>query len=189
MQKPACHRGPRWIAKVGSCTVRPVSGPSFASSPMVSAASSQTAIKSKRLSHPNDLVYKSSGTLYFTDNGDPPAGETAELPTSAYLLKKGQVQLITTGQLEHPNGIAVSPDEKFLYINDSAKRQVWRFDIQPDDSAINGRVWLDMSSDKTPGIPDGMRVDKKGNVYDAGPGGIWIVSPEAKHIGTLLIPA
>ena len=91
--------------------------------------------------------------------------------------------------LEHPNGIAVSPDEKFLYINDSAKQQVWRFDIQPDDSAINGRVWLDMSSDKTPGIPDGMRVDKKGNVYDAGPGGIWIVSPEGKHIGTLLIPA
>ena len=145
--------------------------------------------QSKRLSHPNDLVYKSSGTLYFTDNGDPPAGETAELPTSAYLLKKGQVQLITTGKLEHPNGIAVSPDEKFLYINDSAKQQVWRFDIQPDDSAINGRVWLDMSSDKTPGIPDGMRVDKKGNVYDAGPGGIWILSPEGKHIGTLLIPA
>jgi gluconolactonase len=142
----------------------------------------------KRLSHPNDLVYKSDGTLYFTDNGDPPAGEIGELPTSAYLLKNGQIHLITTGQLEHPNGIAVSPDEKFLYINDSAKRQVWRFEIQPDDTAINGRLWLNMSSDKAAGVPDGMRVDKKGNVYDAGPGGIWIVSPEGKHIGTLLIP-
>jgi gluconolactonase len=142
----------------------------------------------KRFSHPNDLAYKSNGTLYFTDNGAPPKGDTEELPTSAYLLKNGQVQLITTGQLTHPNGIAVSADEKFLYINDSAKRQVWRFDIQPDDKATNGRVWADMSSDKKPGIPDGMRVDKKGNVYDAGPGGIWILSPEGKHLGTLLLP-
>jgi len=142
----------------------------------------------KRFSHPNDLVYKSNGTLYFTDNGAPPKGETEELPTSAYLLKNGQVQLITTGQLTHPNGIAVSADEKFLYINDSAKRQVWRFDIQSDDMATNGRVWADMSSDKKPGIPDGMRVDKKGNVYDTGPGGIWILSSEGKHLGTLLLP-
>src|SRR5262245_29234886 len=118
----------------------------------------------KRLAHPNDLAFKSNGTLYFTDNGDPPAGVTAELPTSVYILKNGQIQLITTGQVEHPNGIAVSADEKFLYVNDSAKKQVWRFDIQPDDRAINGRVWLDMSSDKAPGIPDGMKVDKKGNV-------------------------
>ena len=143
----------------------------------------------KRFSHPNDLVYKSNGTLYFTDNGNPPAGETEELPTSAYMLKNGQAKLITTGQLVHPNGIAISADEKFLYINDSAKRQVWRFDIQPDDTATNGRLWADMSSDKTSGIPDGMRVDKKGNVYDAGPGGIWILSPDGKHIGTLLLPA
>lgn len=142
----------------------------------------------KRLAHPNDLVYKSDGTLYFTDNGAPPRGEKAELPLSAYMLKNGQVQLITTGQLLHPNGIAISPDEKFLYINDSGKKQVWRFEIQPDDSAIHGRLWVDMSPDPAPGIPDGMRVDKKGNVYDSGPGGIWILSPEGKHLGTLLLP-
>jgi gluconolactonase len=142
----------------------------------------------KRFSHPNDLSYKSNGTLYFTDNGEPPKGETEELPNSVYLLKNGKVQLISTGQLVHPNGIAVSADEKFLFINDSAKKQVWRFDIQPDDTATNGRVWADMSADKKPGIPDGMRVDKKGNVYDAGPGGIWILSPEGKHLGTFLLP-
>jgi gluconolactonase len=142
----------------------------------------------KRFSHPNDLAYKSNGTLYFTDNGEPPKGETEELPNSAYFLKNGRIQLITTGQLVHPNGIAVSADGRFLFINDSAKKQVWRFDIQPDDTVINGRVWADMSSDKKPGIPDGMRVDKKGNVYDAGPGGIWILSPEGKHLGTLLLP-
>ncbi len=142
----------------------------------------------KRFSHANDLSYKSNGTLYFTDNGAPPKGETEELPNSVYLLKKGQVQLISTGVILHPNGIAVSADEKSVYVNDSGKKQVWRFDIQPDDSAINGRLWLDMSSDKAPGVPDGMKVDRKGNVYDAGPGGVWIVSPEGKHIGTLLLP-
>ena len=142
----------------------------------------------KRLVHPNDLVYISNGALYFTDNGDDPEGEDDALPRSAYMLKKGQVQLITTGLITHPNGIAVSPDEKYLYINDSGKKQVWRFEIQSDDSAINGRLWVDMSADSAPGIPDGMRVDKNGNVYDSGPGGVWILSPGGKHLGTLLIP-
>jgi gluconolactonase len=142
--------------------------------------------KGKRLVHPNDLVYKSDGTLYFTDNGDAPADEKDALPRSAYLLKDGQVQLITTGVLLHPNGIAISPDEKYLYVNDSGKRQVWRFDIQPDDTATNGRLWADMSADSAAGVPDGMRVDKKGNVFDAGPGGVWILSPEGKHLGTFL---
>jgi gluconolactonase len=104
------------------------------------------------------------------------------------MLKNGQVELITTGLLVHPNGIAISPDEKFLYINDSGKKQVWRFEIQTDDTAINPKLWLDESMDPAPGIPDGMRVDKKGNVYDAGPGGYWILSPEGKHLGTLLNP-
>ena len=141
----------------------------------------------KRLVHPNDLVYKSDGTLYFTDNGDAPADEKDALPRSVYMLKNGQVELLSTGTLEHPNGIAISPDEKFLYVNDSGKKQVWRFNIQSDDRAVNGKVWVDMSSDSAPGIPDGMRVDKKGNVYDAGPGGVWILSPEGQHLGTFLL--
>ena len=142
----------------------------------------------KPLVHPNDLVYKSDGTLYFTDNGDAPGDEVGALPRSTYSLKHGEVRLISTGQLTHPNGIAISPDEKFLYVNDSGKKQIWRFEIQPDDSAINGRLWADMSSNPAPGIPDGMRVDKKGNVYDSGPGGVWILSPQGKHLGTFLLP-
>lgn len=142
----------------------------------------------KRLVHPNDLVYKSDGSLYFTDNGDAPPDEKDALPRSVYLLKNGRLQLVTTGQIFHPNGIAVSPDGKYLYVNDSGNKQVWRFDIQSDGSAINGRVWVDMSSDPARDVPDGMRVDQKGNVYDSGPGGVWILSPEGKHVGTLLIP-
>ena len=139
----------------------------------------------KRFVHPNDLVYKSDGTLYFTDNGAGPPGVTDPPGHTVYMLQNGQVRLVTTGQVEHPNGIAISPDEKFLYVNDSGNRQVWRFALQPDGSVTGGRVWVDMSSDKSPGVPDGMKVDKKGNVYDSGPGGVWILSPEGKHLGTL----
>ena len=138
----------------------------------------------KRLLSPNDLVYKSNGTLYFTDNGNPPK---PELIRGTYYLKDGKMHLITT-ELMHPNGIGLSPDEKYLYINDSGKKVIWRFEIQADDSAINGKVFFDMSSDKAPGVPDGMKVDKKGNIFDAGPGGLWIISPEGKHLGSVHTP-
>ena len=72
----------------------------------------------------------------------------------------------------HPNGIALSPDEKYPYRNDSGSKKIWCFEIQPDDSAVNGRVWFDESSDSKPGISDGMRVDKAGNIFDSGPGGV-----------------
>jgi gluconolactonase len=137
----------------------------------------------KPFGRPNDLVYKSNGALYFTDNG---RGNTA-LPNSVYLLKDGKLQVITT-ELNSPNGIAISPDEKILYVNDISRRTVWRFDIQPDDTVTNRRLFVDMSSNKAPGGPDGMKVDKKGNVYDSGPGGLWILTPEGKHLGTILTP-
>jgi len=88
----------------------------------------------------------------------------------------------------HPNGIALSPDEKYPYLNDSGSKKIWRFEIQPDDSAVNGRVWFDESSDSKPGISDGMRVGKAGNIFDSGPGGVWIISPDARHLGTFLLP-
>lgn len=137
----------------------------------------------KPFGRPNDLVYKSNGSLYFTDNG---RGRTT-LPNSVYLLKGSRLQVITT-ELNSPNGIALSPDEKTLYVNDIARRTVWRFDVQPDDTATNRRLFVDMSSDKADGGPDGMKVDKKGNVYDSGPGGLWILSPEGRHLGTILTP-
>jgi gluconolactonase len=141
------------------------------------------SFEGQRFGSPNDLVYKSNGALYFTDN-------PKEGTNGAYLFKDGRVQLITR-EPRRPNGIALSPDEKVLYVNDSGgggKRQVWRFDVQPDDTATNGRVWVDMSDDPAPGVPDGMKVDTKGNVWDAGPGGLWILSPQGKHMGTVLTP-
>ena len=144
----------------------------------------------KRLNSPNDLVFKSNGSLYFTD---PPAGlrdgdkdPKKELPfNGVYLLKGGQLQVLIK-DMTTPNGLAFSPDEKYFYVNDSAKKTIMRYEVQPDDTLANGKVLIDMSSDKAPGVPDGMKVDQKGNIYCTGPGGLWIMSPDGKHLGTVL---
>jgi len=159
----------------------------------------------KKLNSPNDLVYKSDGSLYFTD---PPYG----LPTqsdndpskelqvngvyripAARQQKPGsppereKLQLIIK-DLPRPNGIALSPDEQFLYIADSGKKIWMRYRLQPDGSVSDGALFLDPSSDTAAGSPDGIRVDQKGNLYGSGPGGVWIISPEGKHLGTIKIP-
>jgi gluconolactonase len=138
----------------------------------------------KRLSRPNDLVVKSDGTVYFTDPR--PNNPTVELPYSAvFMVKDGKVQLLANDF--RPNGIAFSPDEKILYINGGG--MIKRYDVRPDGTIENGRVFIDMNNDKAPGGPDGMKVDQKGNVYCTGPGGIWIMAPDGKHMGTILLPA
>ena len=159
----------------------------------------------KKLNSPNDLVYRSDGSLYFTD---PPYG----LPTQqdndplkelkvngvyripgARQHKPGappdreKLQLIIS-DLPRPNGIVFSPDEKTLYVADTAKKFWMSYRVHPDGTVSDGKLLLDCSADKTPGSPDGIRVDKKGNIYGAGPGGVWIISPEGKHLGTIKVP-
>jgi gluconolactonase len=146
----------------------------------------------KRINSPNDLVYKSDGSLYFTD---PPSGHrnqsnddpTRELPFNGiYLLKGGKLQLLDK-TFTRPNGLAFAPGEKILYVNDTARKIIMRYDVQADDTVTNGQVFIDMNSDKAPEAPDGMKVDEKGNVYCTGQGGFWIMSPEGKHLGTVLM--
>jgi gluconolactonase len=103
------------------------------------------------------------------------------------LLKNGKLQIVTR-DLASPNGIALSPDEKYLYVNDISRKTVWRFDVLPDDTVTNRRLFVDMNSVQADGGPDGMKVDKRGNVYDSGPGGFWILSPEGKVLGRVLTP-
>ena len=159
----------------------------------------------KRLNSPNDLVYKSDGTLYFTD---PPYGlpkldsdPTKQLPFSGVYRLPGalnhqpgappdrdQLQLLVK-DLPRPNGICFSPDEKYLYVNNSEPKKVWmRYTVKADGTLTDGKVFADGTSDKRDGSPDGMKVDQSGNLYSAGPGGVWIISPDGKHIGTLEIP-
>src|SRR5207247_5325541 len=99
-----------------------------------------------------------------------------DLPNSVYLVKGAKLRLMTD-KLEGPNGISLSPDEKYLYVNDIRKKTVWRYDVQPDDTVANGRLLVDMNSVQGEGGPDGMKVDKKGNIYDSGRGGLWSLSP------------
>ncbi len=137
----------------------------------------------KRLSRPNDLVVKSDGTVYFTDPR--PNTPSMELPESAaFMVKDGNVQMIAKGY--RPNGLALSPDEKTLYINGA--NSIRKYDVRPDGTVENERVFIDMTTDKTPGGTDGMKVDRNGNVYCTGPGGVWIMSPTGKHLGTILLP-
>src|SRR5437667_2668686 len=150
----------------------------------------------KRLNSPNDLVYKSDGALYFTD---PPFGlpkffddPRKELPYSGLFRVSPdgkKVQLLTT-DLKGPNGLAFSPDEKYFYVDDwdTEKKIIMRYEVQPDGTLANGKVFFDMTSAEGEDALDGLKVDQRGNLYVSGPGGLWIISAEGKHLGTIVGP-
>jgi gluconolactonase len=159
----------------------------------------------KELNSPNDLVYKSDGSLYFTD---PPYGLRTQGDTDpekqlqvngVYRIPgalqqaagaapdRAKLQLIIK-DLPRPNGIAFSPDEKYLYVSDSGKKIWMKYTVQPDGSVTDGKLFADASADTRIGGPDGIKVDRSGNLYGAGPGGVWIISPEGKHLGTIDMP-
>jgi gluconolactonase len=144
----------------------------------------------KHFSGPNDLVIKSNDAIYLTDNdfGLRDAGKSPrkEMPNGIWLIKDGKsTMLIDDKQLGGvPNGIVLSPDEKYLYL--SAGRKMMRYEVKADDTIANPTLFTE-----GPGIGDGMKVDVKGNVFSsggAGPGIIRITSPEGKLLGTLNLP-
>jgi gluconolactonase len=152
----------------------------------------------KRLNSPNDLILSSWGDIYFTD---PPYGLTGldaspikEIPfNGVYRLKKsGEIELVTD-KMSKPNGIALSPDEKTLYVaNSDPERSIWMaFPVNEDGSVGEGKVFFDATelTKVTPGNPDGMKVDSKGNIFATGPGGVVVLSPSGKHLGTIITGA
>ena len=160
--------------------------------------------KGKKLNSPNDLVYRSDGSLYFTD---PPYGLRTQkdddpekqlkvngvyriphaLGQKPGAAPAGNLKLLVS-DLTRPNGIAFSPDEKYLYVNNSEPKKIWmRYRVQPDGTLTEAKLFYDATADQRPGSPDGMKVDEQGNVYSTGPGGVWIFSPEGKPLGTILI--
>jgi gluconolactonase len=148
----------------------------------------------KRLNSPNDLVYRSDGTLYFTD---PPFGlpkffddPRKELDFSGvYSLKDGTLRLIAK-DLSGPNGIAFSPDERYLYVSnwDEKKKVIMRYESRADGAVTNGKVFFDMTSATGEDALDGLKVDVRGNVYASGPGGLWVIDADGNHIGTIVGP-
>ena len=148
----------------------------------------------RRLNSPNDLVYKSDGSLYFTD---PPFGlpkfandPRKELTFSGVFRLSGEKLQLVGKELSGPNGLAFSPDEKYLYVGnwDEKKKVVMRYDVNTDGSLSNGRVFFDMTSAPGEDALDGVKVDQRGNIYVSGPGGLWILSPAGKHLGTIVTP-
>ncbi|HEY2974738.1 MAG TPA: SMP-30/gluconolactonase/LRE family protein [Pyrinomonadaceae bacterium] len=167
----------------------------------------------KRLNSPNDLVYRSDGTLFFTDPpfGFPKAFEDSrkQLPFSGvFSIYKGKLQLVSK-DFSGPNGIALSPDEKFLYVGNWPRaltgqharagddpvneigekhKAIMRYEVQPDGTLKNGKLFFDFTSAPGEDGLDGIKVDQKGNLYVSAPGGLWVISPEGKHLGTIITP-
>jgi gluconolactonase len=146
----------------------------------------------KRFGGTNDVVVKKDGAIYFTDTfgglrlreKDP----KKELDfNGVYMWKDGKLTLLIK-DIPNTNGLAFSPDEKYLYVNGSRDKYVKRYDVKPDGTLANGIMFIDISTDPTPGITDGLKVDIKGNVWETAAGGVWIISPEGKHLGTIRTP-
>ncbi|NLT74199.1 MAG: SMP-30/gluconolactonase/LRE family protein [Chloroflexi bacterium] len=141
-----------------------------------------------RLNSPNDVVVRSDGTVYFTD---PPYGiqeSERELPhNGVYALSPAGDLHLLVSDMQRPNGLALSPDESILYVDDSQRRHIRAFDVQPDGMLAGGEVWAEMASPDA-GSPDGMKVDQDGNVWCTGPGGIWVYTPDRELLGILRGP-
>jgi gluconolactonase len=152
------------------------------------------------LNSPNDVCVRSDGTIYFTDpwygrapffgverERDlgwqgvfriPPGGDQADLDL-----------VVPEDEFDMPNGLCFSPDESLLYVNDTPRAHIKVFSVLPDGGLANGRLFFEgIRSDSVDGLPDGMKCDEHGNIWVTGPGGVWVISPEAEHLGVALVP-
>ena len=160
--------------------------------------------QNKPLNSPNDIVVKSDGAIYFTD---PPYAVRGAAPGSVrpegwwdapipgkeqpcngvYRIAPDGTQQRLVDDIALPNGLAFSPDESVLYVDDSARKHIRAFDVRADGSLTNSRILLDMNSGD-PGVPDGLKVDVRGNVFCTGPGGVWVCRADGTFLGRMILP-
>jgi gluconolactonase len=148
------------------------------------------SFQGRQLNRPNDVVVKSDGSIYFTDPWTSPAApqQWDQTFSGVYRLTPdlGTLSLLI-GDFIIPNGLAFSPDEKLLYINDSRRGHIRAFELMPNGMLAKqtDRVFVDLRGDES-GVPDGMKVDVEGNVYCGGAGGLWIIDPGGKKLGRIV---
>lgn len=180
-----CQHGDRRIARMEAPLAAPVA----------KFSTLADRYEGARFNSPNDAVFHSNGDLYFTD---PPYGmveqfddPAREIPYQGVFRRhcNGDVSLLTR-EMTRPNGLAFSPDEKTLYVSQSdPAAPVWRiFDVRPDGSLGSSRILFDAGAllKTRRGLPDGLKVDTEGNLFATGPGGVLILSPDGRHLGTIL---
>jgi gluconolactonase len=153
----------------------------------------------KKYNSPNDIVMRSDGTVYFTDSagglvniGMVATGtdiqRQADVQGVYRISPDGKTVSLATGAISYPNGLALSPDEKLLYVNDTRVNKLYVHDVRPDGSLSETREWVQLQG-REAGNADGMKVDSEGNVYTSGPGGIHILDAQARLLGRIRFPA
>jgi gluconolactonase len=143
----------------------------------------------KRLNRPNDVVCRSDGSIYFTDPGlRVPLAERELTYAGVYrVAPDGTTSLVA--DFEYPNGLAFSPDERLLYVANTRWAQyIHVLELDARGQMVRRRIFADMSSDETDGVPDGMKVDVEGRVYCTGPGGTWVFGPDGTRLGIIRTP-
>jgi gluconolactonase len=155
--------------------------------------------RGKELNSPNDVVTRSDGTIYFSDptyGRMPGFGLEREQDLSfqgVYRIPPGGGEpelAVAEDDFEQPNGLCFSPDESLMYINDTPRALIRVYDVAPDGALSNGRLFFDHIGTGVieEGIPDGMKCDKRGNIWVTGPGGVWVISPQGEHLGVVEVP-
>ena len=158
-----------------------------------------THYRGKELNSPNDVVTRSDGTIYFSDPGFgrmPGFGLERQQDLSfqgVYRIAAGGGEpelALPEDEFEQPNGLCFSPDESLMYINDTPRALIRVYDVRSDGTLTNGRLFFDGigSGVIEEGIPDGMKCDERGNIWVTGPGGVWVISPQAEHLGVVEVP-
>jgi len=144
----------------------------------------------KKLNTPNDIIVGPDGALYFTDPTSDffPGASTELFYQGVYRLDDSGKLTLLTKEIAQPNGLAFSPDGKHLYVDDDEEKNIRVYDVAADGTLSNGRVFGDEQGGKGEGVPDGMRVDKNGNIFVTGPKGIWVWDAQGHHLGTVVMP-